>query len=97
MTSTHGNLAYNKPDYSDSQEFVIVDKPIEWIRTAEAAKILGVKSTEGVLVIVRGKNRDNPNWIVRYLNVGTDDMPRYMLNKEDIIELADRRKSQTDL
>jgi hypothetical protein len=70
---------------------------IEWIRTSEAAAILNVKSTEGVLIIVRGKNRNNPKWVVRYMNVGTDDKPRFMLAKEDIELIAAKRKSQTDL
>lgn len=63
----------------------------EWISTAIAAEILEVKSTQGVLNIVRGEHKPY-QWIVRYLNVGTDDKPRYILNREDIEQLAKRRK-----
>jgi len=63
----------------------------EWISTAQAAAILGVKSTQGVLNIVRGESKPY-NWIVRYWNAGTEDMPRYMLAKEDIETLAKQRK-----
>lgn len=88
---------YSEPLNNSFEEIVIVSKKQlppepEWIRTSEAMDILGVSSTEGVLHIVRG-DRDNPNWIVRHWNVGTEQMPRYMLAKEDIEKLAeDRRK-----
>lgn len=66
---------------------------VTWIRTAEAAKMLGVKSTQGVLFIVRPDDK----WLVRYLNVGTDAKPRYMLAKEDVQRIVNERKNQTNL
>lgn len=80
----------------DTQDYGYMSEQIEWIRTSEAAEILGVKSTQGVLTIVRGE-KEPYKWIVRFWNVGTESMPRYMLAKEDIIALAKKRKSQTDL
>ena len=78
--------------YSGMQE-KIMDKPQEpeWIRTSEAAEMLGVKTTQGVLHIVRNPvNFDE--WYVRYLNVGSSEMPRYMLAKQDIERIANERK-----
>ena len=89
------NLAYNLDHDSNTQGIHVVDK-VTWIRTSEAAEMLGVKSTQGVLTIVRGE-KEPYNWIVRHWNVGTDAMPRYMLAKDDIIELAKKRKNKTDL
>jgi hypothetical protein len=80
----------------NTQEYRQMSEQIEWIRTSEAAEILDVKSTQSVLFLVRGEEKPY-KWIVRYWNVGTEDMPRYMLAKEDIIALAKKRKSQTDL
>jgi hypothetical protein len=79
-----------------TQDYRQMAEKIEWIRTSEAAEILDVKSTQGVLTIVRGE-KEPYNWIVRYWNVGTDAMPRYMLAKDDIIALAKQRKSKTNL
>lgn len=63
----------------------------DWISTVQAAEILDVKSTQGVLNIVRGEKKPF-KWIVRYWNAGTEDMPRYMVSREDIEALAKQRK-----
>jgi hypothetical protein len=90
LASKNDTLAQNQ----QSEGLRIVSKQeIEWIRTSEAAKILGVKTTQGALHILRGEGKVNPKWIVRHWNIGTDDMPRYLVAKEDVIALAEQRKS----
>jgi hypothetical protein len=88
MTSTHGNLAYNKPDYSDSREFVIVDKPTEWITTVEAAKILKVSTTKAVRYLMEQYPNDLPG-----MNIGTDAQPRWMLRRADVERFQANRET----
>lgn len=86
----HPTVDYEPLTYT--QGVRMADK-VTWIRTSEAAVILNVKSTQGVLFLIR----PDGNWIVRNWNAGTESMPRYYVAKEDIEALAKKRKSQTDL
>lgn len=72
------------PAYSDVQENVM-DEPEqpEWIPTREVMAILHVTSTQGVWYIIARAEREH-KILVRRRNIGTEEMPRYLLNRFDI-------------
>lgn len=87
MNSIHGNNALNLfPDEnSEYQEIVIVD--VHWITVREAFPLLKVTTTQGVWSIITRAERKHGVKVERW-NIGTDDKPRYLLNKADVENVA---------
>lgn len=65
---------------------VIVMPEIEWINTVEAAKILGYKSTQAVRYLMTKMERIGKP--LRTFNAGSEEQPRWMLDKKEIAALA---------
>jgi hypothetical protein len=66
--------------------------PGDWITTVEAAKILGVNSTQAVRNLMVRNENELPG-----INIGTEAQPRWMLKRADVIRFQQKRQPPDEI
>lgn len=61
----------------------------EYVPTREAKTILKVTSTQGVWNVIERAKRKHKDLMVRTRNIGTEEKPRYLINRNDLIKVAE--------